>query len=229
MAKNSVNPVATAIAEISKRFQHGWTALCRACAGQRTAGNASVEQRDQAFSAWLRDRSDGLGEDRLLSRQQTRAVRSRLLHNFGLVAVALACTTTLVFGQSGDPCPPSGPDAGNVTENLIKGTMRYHEWAIEVLEEVTASVSGRLQSPDGADANSITVFMDVVAGGEIDELAVEQGSGDTAFDDEFVQAIQSLAPFSIDTDYMQECSLARLALSIKWLNGGSLTEIRSKN
>lgn len=231
MVKNSVNRLAKTIAKFSNRLQRRRPVLCGAGAGQHLPANMSAGRRFQISAVPLSSGSVSAGSAKSLSRDRTQfsRLRSRSILDLALVALVLVSTTTVVSSQSANPCPPSDPDSGNATENLIKGTMRYHEWALEVLEEVTASVSGRMQSPEGADSNSITVFMDVVAGGEIDQLAVEQGSGSSAFDDEFLQAIQSLAPFSIDTEYMQECSLPRLALSIKWLNGGSLTEIRSQN
>jgi len=130
-----------------------------------------------------------------------------------------------LFAQS--PCPSEySQDSDASVESAIKGTLRYHEWSIGVLEEVTASVSSRFDRPDGSDDSSLTVNFDVVTGGAIDALTVSESSGDPSFDDEFLQAILFLAPFSIDSEYMTECSIAGLALSIKWENGGSFTEIR---
>lgn len=218
MAKCSVNSVAKIILKLSEQHWCNWRTM-----NVNRRGPQYRFTRSTFVAQYLRSFSAGI-----LPVVKAQRCWTRSLADLVLIAVVMVSPTTMVAAQSVEPCPPSSSEAGDVTENLIKGTMRYHEWAIEVLEEVTAGVSGRLKSPEGADSNSITVFMDVVAGGEIDQLAVEQGSGDTVFDDEFLQAIQSLAPFSIDTVYMEECSLSRLALSIKWLNGGSLTEIRTQ-
>lgn len=143
-----------------------------------------------------------------------------------LILLSFLCAVSTSHAQEDRPCPTLQPDSESSTELLVKGTLQYHQWTIDVLEAVTASVSSRLEQPLGSSEKSVTVYFDVVKGGQIGDLEVHETSGDRVFDDEFLQAIQFLAPFSIDSTYMDECSLQKLALSIKWVNGGSLTEIR---
>jgi len=144
-----------------------------------------------------------------------------------LIVIAMLKPHSDVFSQT--PCPGEfSQQSEQSIESAVKGTLRYHEWSIEVLEEVTTSVSSRLKEPDGSDEKSLSVSFDVVGGGAIDALTIAESSGDPSFDDEFLQAILFLAPFSIDNEFMSECSIASLALSIKWENGGSFTEIREQ-